>query len=234
MFSEYFSDLEKKLVKKYKGSQKGGGKKGIKSSYDFPELAEALDGMISNQLSVIHSSIVDGSGFSPEKPESIIYKPAFKKMSEMFDGKVPSALVYGTVHACSLLDRKNLIEKLVEVAHTKKCDRFKEESEDIPFIPSFIVSFESSYSIAELKESVLEIYRDQNVDSEYEVDIIAVLGTGILVKNWREKRSYVALETGSDSLMWLFVLMNEYLDVEKKTSVDLRSLVTDQKVYKEY
>jgi hypothetical protein len=234
MFSAYFSDLEKKLIKKYKGAQKSAAKKTVKSSFDFPELAEAVDGMISGQLSVIHASIIDGSGFSPETPESVIYKPAFKKMSEIFDGKVPSSLVFGTVHACPIIDRKNLIEKLVEVAHIKKCDRFKEESEDIPFIPSFIVSFESSYTIAELKESMLEIYRDQNVDSEFEVDIIAVLGTGIIVKNWREKRSYVALETGSDTLKWLFVLMNEYLDMDKKTSVDLRSLVTDEKVYKEY
>jgi hypothetical protein len=234
MFSAYFADLEKKLIKKYKGTAKPTAKKGPKGGFEFPELTEAIEGLIPEALSIAHASIIDPSGFSPEKPEAIIYKKLFRKMDEVFDGKIPSALVYSSVHAVHVLDRKNLIEQLVEAAHIKKCDRFAEEVENSPFIASFIVSFDSSYSVSELKNSVLEIYREQNVDPEYEVDIIAVLGSGILVKNWREKRSYVALETEMDTLKWFFVLMNEYLEVEKGTSVDLRSLVADQKSYKEY
>jgi hypothetical protein len=234
MFSAYFADLEKKLIKKYKGAGKPAAKKGPKTGYEFPDLVEAVEGMIPDALSVDHATIVDPSGFSPEKPEAIIYKKLFKKMNEVFDGKIPSALVYSSLHAVHVLDRKNLVEQLVETAHIKKCDRFADEVENPPFIASFIVAFESSYSIAELKNSVLDIYREQNVDPEYEVDIIAVLGSGILVKNWREKRSYVALETEMDTLKWFFVLMNEYLEVEKGESVDLRSLVADQKSYKEY
>ena len=64
--------------------------------------------------------------------------------------------------------------------------------------------------------------------------IIVILNTGIIIKNWREKRSYIALETGKDTLMWFFILMCEYLDTEKEIEFDLRNYVQHREEYKEY
>jgi hypothetical protein len=235
MFSEYFYNLEKELIKKYRVTGKASAPKKSKGTFEFPELAEALDGMIPPSLSVSHSRIVDASGYSPEVSELAVYKKPVKNTQEIFKGAIPSGLVYATTHTSLMLDRKTLLEKLADAAHVKKCDRFAEkDSEDMDFIASFIIAFDSSYLMDELKSSVIEIYREQNVESEFEVDIIAILGKGIMIKNWREKRSYVALETGDDTLKWFFILMNEYLDVDKKSTLDLRSFVKDQKTYKEY
>jgi hypothetical protein len=236
MFSEYFYDLEKQLIKKYRATGKGQAVKKSKSGvYEFPELAQAIDGMISPSLSVSHARITDASGYLPDVPELTIYDKPVKNMDEIFKGVIPSELVHATVHTSLMLDRKSLLEKLVDTAHVKKCDRFVEKAEDeAGFIASFIIAFDSSYLMDELKSSVIEVYREQNVSPEFEVDIIAILGKGIMIKNWREKRSYVALETGDETMKWFFVLMNEYLDIENKYSLDLRSFVKEQKTYKEY
>jgi hypothetical protein len=238
MFSKYFNDLEKQLIKKYKVTGKAPAAKKTKAgagTSEFSDLAQALEGMISPSLSVSFAKIVDASGYSPDLPELTIYQKPIRNMEEIFKGVIPSELVHATVHTSLMLDRKALLEKLVDTAHVKKCDRFAEkDAENEDFIASFMIAFDSSYLMDELKSSVIDIYREQNVDPEFEVDIIAILGKGIMIKNWREKRSYVALETGEETLKWFFILMNEYLDVDKKSSLELRSYVKEQTAYKEY
>ena len=54
------------------------------------------------------------------------------------------------------------------------------------------------------------------------------------VSDWKEKRSYKALETGKDTFKWFFMLMNEYLDVERGSDLDLRNYVKRQERYNEY
>ena len=61
-----------------------------------------------------------------------------------------------------------------------------------------------------------------------------ILHKGIVVKNWREKRSFIALETNEDTFMWFFILMNEYLDVKKEHNIDFRKYVKKEVVYNEY
>ena len=74
----------------------------------------------------------------------------------------------------------------------------------------------------------------KGIDNISEVDIIAILGKGVIVKNWREKRSYSAIETGKDTLMWFFILMNEYLDIPRGENFDLRAYVKHAENYNEY
>jgi hypothetical protein len=236
MFGAYFRELEKELLETYKTAGKGviakkGKEKGVS---EYPVLAQAIDGMISADISVSIGSIVDPSGYSPNPAELTLYRKPVKNMDEIFGHRIPSELVYSTIHVAPMLDRKNLLERLVDVAHVKKCDRYSESNESSAFIASFIVSFDSSYTLEELKKNVLEVYKEQDVGSDFEVDIIAILGKGIMVKNWREQRSYVALETEMETLKWLFILMREYLEINKGDSFDLRSYVKDQTHYKEY
>ena len=61
-----------------------------------------------------------------------------------------------------------------------------------------------------------------------------ILHKGIVVKNWRERRSFIALETKEDTFMWFFILMNEYLDVKREQNIDFRKYVKKEVVYNEY
>ena len=92
----------------------------------------------------------------------------------------------------------------------------------------------SGYSLPEIRETVIETYMSQDVEPDFEADIIVVLGKGLLAKKWGQPRSYAAIETGADTLMWFYILMREYLETGKTGTVDLRALVLDQGNYPEY
>jgi hypothetical protein len=63
---------------------------------------------------------------------------------------------------------------------------------------------------------------------------MAVVSKGVVVKDWREARTFKAIVTGKDTLKWFFVLINEYLDVERGGNFDLRNYIRDTVKYDEY
>ena len=60
------------------------------------------------------------------------------------------------------------------------------------------------------------------------------MNIGVVVKDWREKRNFIALETGKDTLKWFFILMNEYVNVDRGNDIDLRNYVKHAEKYNEY
>jgi hypothetical protein len=74
----------------------------------------------------------------------------------------------------------------------------------------------------------------KSIDNRLEVDIVVVLNKGIIVKDWKEKRSYIGLETNEDTMYWFFILMNEYLDIEKNIELDFRNYIMKNVTYNQY
>ena len=64
--------------------------------------------------------------------------------------------------------------------------------------------------------------------------MLCVLDQGLLVKDWEAGGEYKAVETGSDTLMWFYILLLEYLDRENKLDLNLRDMIKTTKEYKEY
>ncbi len=116
----------------------------------------------------------------------------------------------------------------------KKINRYTEELKEESLIPAFIIAYHTSMSLPELKDFVTNFYISKSVEFAYEFDILVIFNVGIVVKDWKEKRSFIALETGKDTLKWFFMLMNEYMDVERGMDLDFRSYVKRQDKYKEY
>ncbi|MCL2025245.1 MAG: hypothetical protein FWG92_00360, partial [Leptospirales bacterium] len=108
-----------------------------------------------------------------------------------------------------------------------------EADENIFRIPAFIIAGDGGYSIRDIKNDILNYYNNRNVDPECEFDILVILGRGLVVKNWRE-RVYIAIETLEDTLMWFFILMNEYIDIERRIEMDFRKYIKSEKNYAEY
>jgi hypothetical protein len=253
MFSAYFEELEKKLIKKYKTTGKTTAQrksaktakatkavKTVKASTQKAnkqqtiDVMEAIDNCISPQLVCLQKNIMDDSGYMIDTTDFCVAENIFKDMSNIYDATIPAEIVRGSFHLCPEINRKNLLDVLVRVAHTKKIDQYSENQEEPGFISSFIIGFNSIYTLAELKKSILEIYSKENVDPKFEFDVMIVLGEGVVIKDWRDRRSYIALETRNDSLKWFFILMNEYLEIEKTKKLDLRSYVKEKKHYTEY
>ena len=67
--------------------------------------------------------------------------------------------------------------------------------------------------LEEIKESILDYYVSKSVDYALEFDVLMILDKGLVVKNWREKRSFIALETSLTGFpaawaSWITVCIN--------------------------
>lgn len=243
MFNNYFQSLEKKLIKKYKTTvkktvkkkavKKKVAKKVSKVKY-FEELVAAINDITPAEILVTNNKIVDQSSYVSDSADFIACKNVYTDLAGIFAEGVPTEIVYAAYHVCPVVNRKNFVEVLKKVAGTKKSDQYVEKEEDNVFIPSFIISFNSTYTLEELKKSILEIYTEENIEPQFEFDIMVVLGEGIIIKDWRDKRAYIALETKEDTLKWFFVLMNEYIEVDNARDLDLRSYIKETRRYNEY
>ncbi len=243
MFTKYFEKAESKILKNVKAAKKGGGKgsKTAKSpktkknaSADNDDLKDVLSKIMPNNLKLDSLKHIDPSGYTPEGVDFIAYKEFCQDMATMMGGFIPCDLVYGTYHIAENLNRDGLNDAIKKVMQAKKINRYTESETEALAIPAFVIAYDTNYKLSDLKEFLIDYYMSKNVDNAFEIDIIAILGKGLVIKDWREKRSYIALETGKHTLMWLFILMSEYLDIDKGSDFDLRSYVKHGEKYNEY
>lgn len=239
MFSKYFQKLEKKLIKKpAKKTAKSSAKKGNKSASlktsDIDMLKESISRMIPSHLVLADVKIIDPSGFSPEGIDFIVYREYCADIVDLMNGYVPAELVHGTYHVSQYLAKGSINDMLRNIVQTKKINHYTERNKESIMIPAFVIAYDMNFTLPELKQALLDNYMSMGIDSAFEVDIIVILNKGLVIRNWREKRSYIALETGADTLMWFFILMSEYLDIDKKEEFDLRNYVKHGEKYKEY
>jgi hypothetical protein len=233
MLKSYFLDLNKKIVKKSAG-KKGAASKSA-SGVDEKLLTEKLSGIIPERLKIEKAKLLDSSGFSPEGADLIVYREYCADIVKLFNGYVPYELIYGSIFIVNDLTKTTLADVINRVATVKKINRFS-ETESKYTVPAFIIANASAdYPLAELKNDILNYYMSRGIEGESEFEIMALLNRGVLVKDWHQgNRSFAALETLEDTIMWFYILFSEYLEVEREDEFDLRKYVRNDKVYKEY
>jgi len=247
MFGEYFTDFHKNLAEKKKPAKKTEGKAATKktsakkasgkaAAIDIKKIQDKISRIIPSRLSIDAVRAIDDTGFSPDGIDLVIYDEYCPDIIKIMGGYVPSDLIYGTIHLVQKLTAKTLQDVLNNVTAAKKLNTFSEyyDRENEPVRPAFIIAAQTDYSFQELKNDVLNYYMSKSIDSLYEFDILTVLNNGLVIKDWREKRNFIALETKEDTGLWFFILMNEYLEVERKASIDFRKYVKKDVVYREF
>lgn len=243
MLKNYFIDFSKKIIKKTAAakassgkasSAKGAVKKGT-LNIDAAAFTEKLDGIIPQNLRVASLKPVDSSGFSPDGADLIAYREYCRDIDKVMNGYVPYELIHGAFFIVNDLNKSSLADVFGRVATVKKINRFTEEAGSFS-IPSFIIAGNSAdYTLPELKNDIMNYYMSKNVSSESEFEIMMILNGGLLIKDWhRGDHRYIGLETGEDTMMWFFILMNEYLDVEREEAFDIRKYVRTEKTYNEF
>jgi hypothetical protein len=246
MFIKYFEAFDNRLLG---GKQKKGkapsGKAGSKSAgkakkpavIDRDVLMEELQSIVPQDCRIVNARPIDSSGFSPDGADLIAYNPCCKNIINIMGGYVPSEMVTGAFFIENHLDKKSLIQLLNRIAAVKKLGSFTDavQNEQDVKVPSFVIVRDSEYDFRDLKNDIINHYMAHNILFSHEMDIMMILKHGIVVKNWREKRSYIALETKSDTSMRFFILMNEYLEAgsHRSISLDLRAYMKDV-IYPEY
>ena len=241
MIDKYFKDFDKKIIAKSKtaakdSSKKGDAKSGAGKTIDLKMLKEALSGIIPVGLIVESVKPIDSTGFSPECVDLVAYKEYCPDIIKLMDGYVPCELIYGLYHIIQNFNKDSLVDILNKVITAKKLNRYSANPDEMQqnHIPSFVIAASTNYQFNDLKNDIVNYYLSKNIEYQFEIDILVILQKGIVVKNWREKRSFIALETKEDTTMWFYILMNEYLDVNKDITVDFRKYIAKDVVYNEY
>ncbi len=234
MFSKYFEELQKKIEKSTTSTAKGSGERKKKGKGKHADLIALMNNLIPVHLKLDDVKIIDSSGYSPEGVDFVVYQEIFRDLSGIMGGFVPAEVVYGTFHVCDNLDAKALGSVLNGVSQAKKMNRFSQEVQEELVVPSFIIAYKTGMGLADLKNRIVNFYVSKSIEHVNEFDIMMILGFGLLIKDWKEKRKFIALETGKDTLKWFFMLMNEYLEVERGQDLDFRNYVIRQERYNEY
>ena len=238
MFKKFFIDVNKKLLKKAGAgtSEKGASKsKKAESAIDTKVLIERLNGLVPSKLKVATVRPIDSSGFSPDGSDFIAYNEFCRDIDKILNGYVPYELIHGAFFLVNNLNKNTLADALSRVTAIKKIDQFSEDGGKFS-IPSFIIANNNKeYGLPELKNDIINFYMSKNITTESEFEIMMIFNEGLLVKDWEKgDHRYIGLETGEDTLMWFFILMNEYLDVVREDVFDARKYVRSEKVYNEF
>ena len=239
MISKYFKDFDKKVVKKKKPMSsriRAKAKACTNRPWMLNIYRDMLAGVIPSHLIIDAVKPIDSAGFSPDGVDLVTYDKYCRDIIDLMGGYVPYELVYGMFHVVQNLNKDSLIDVLSKIATAKKLNMYAitRKERKGSHIPSFAVVASSKYEFKELKNDIINFYLSKNIEYQYEIDILMVMHKGIVVKNWREKRSFIALETNEDTFMWFFILMNEYLDVKKDRAIDFRNYVKKEIIYNEY
>ena len=240
MFKNFFIDTNKKILKKAQagaGASEKGASKSKKAGQiiDSAALIERLDGLVPGKLRVSSKKPVDSSGFSPEGTDFLAYSEYCRDIDKLLSGNIPYELIHGAFFIVNSLNKNTLLDALNRVSNIKKMNHFTEEDSNFS-IPSFIIANNNKeYALHELKNDIINFYMSKNMQSEAEFEIMMIYNEGLLIKDWnRGDHRYIGLETGEDSLMWFFILMNEYLDIEREDVFDPRKYIRSEKVYNEF
>jgi hypothetical protein len=237
MIKGYFSAFSKKSSKKTSPSKatatKGAKKTAVK--IDRKALTGIIRGIIPSDLNVDSLKPIDGSGFSPEGADFIIYREYCRDIAKLIGGYIPYELIHGALFLVDDLSKNTLADALNRIVTVKKLNKFS-EAENYFIVPSFILAdCRKPYPLIDLKNDVINYYMSRSIEGELELELLAVLNYGIIIKDWHKGNgSFVALETGADTLAWFTVLMNEYLDVKREDEFDLRKYMRSEKVYNEF
>ena len=237
MIKGYFSAFSKKTAKKTSPSKtaetRGTKKTAVK--IDRKGRAGIIRGVIPSDLNVDSLKPIDGSGFSPEGADFIIYREYCRDIAKLMGGYIPYELIHGALFLVDGLAKNTLAEALNRIVTVKKLNKFS-ETENNFIVPSFIIAdCGKAYPLIDLKNDVINYYMSRSIEGESELELLAVLNYGIIIKDWHKgKGSFVALETGADTLAWFTILMNEYLDVKRDDEFDLRKYIRSERIYNEF
>lgn len=237
MIKAYFSGFSKKASKKT-ASAKTPAAKGAKKTaqkIDRKALAEIIRGVIPSNLNIDSLKPIDSSGFSPDGADFIIYREYCRDIAKLMGGYIPYELIHGGLFLVDDLAKNTLADVLNRIVTVKKINKFT-ESENTFSLPSFIIAdCEKTYPLIDLKNDIINYYMSKGIEGESELELLAILNYGIIIKDWHKGNgSFVALETGADTLAWCTVLMNEYLDIKRDDEFDVRKYIRSERIYNEF
>ncbi len=239
MFTDHFSSQTRLLKGSLEKSLKKGGAVAPENVKNprilYQSFYTFLQEHLPTDFSVTLGRVRNGKQILKNSCDVLVYKEWCKAYLSMTGGYVFSQDLYTFLKIESSIDSQNLrgYISLTRAIKSLYLAQVKNTPPSIIPLYSVLFSYTSSRGLVHIKESLIKEIEKKEVPLNYQVDMICILGRGIILKDWEAGGSYRGIQTGEDTLMWFYILLMEYLDRDGKMQINLRDYIKSNRNYSE-
>ncbi len=239
MFTDYFAKKSEELiesVKKYqqeRGVVPPGKEKDLSIYRDFfAFLRDHLPGY----FSLATGKVRNKKHLLNRNCDVLIYHKIIPAIVEMTGGYILSDSLFAFMSLENDLGRAGLITHANMTNALKSLYEAGTPGGDNRIIPIFSIlfAFKSTAPLEDQRDEIARVSQEKGITLNHELDLICVLGQGLIIKDWENQGGYKVIETGQDTLLWFYALLLEYLDRDGNVGLDPREYIKNSTVYKEY
>lgn len=205
-----------------------------------PPLLNFLKEHFPEDFNIKSGSAVDSFGHVVKNIDVLINKKWIPNMAQMLGDLSPVEFIQGSIFVTPHLSIDTLSDSLQKVISFKKLS-WKVDEEDAGQlqrkIPSAIFAYDSELSFHQIKDYILNFYKNHDIMHNYELDLLGVVNHSVLIKNWHDAaQKYVSIETKGDSLMLFYILLSEYVfeDNPANMGFSFRDYIQNLPEYNDY
>ena len=167
--------------------------------------------------------------------DAIIYRPWCKSYLKMTQDYVLTPDIY-SFFSIEVELASNVFNNHLGLTRALKSlylgHQTEHENEVVPLY-SILFIYKSQHSLLYAKRTLINSLEKKDIPINQQVDIVCILGKGLIIKDWENGGVYKAIETEGDTLMWFYILLIEYLDRDGNLQMPLREYIKENKNYKE-
>ncbi len=239
MFAPYFSHqtelVEKSFLRslKKKGSPAPGKKKDLSLYEAFYVF---LKHHVPVSFSIATGKVRNNKQILKKDCDLLIYKKWCESYLTLSGGYILAENLHAFLSLESDLSESHVIATHLALTRALKslyAHNKEELTHSIIPLYSILFAYGSQRSLLYLKQNLLSIIEKKQSPLNHQVDMICVLGKGLLLKDWESGGGYRGIETGKDTLMWFYIILMEYLDRDNSVNVNLREYIKKTRHYAE-
>ena len=245
MFSHYFTqktkDLQEDLAKKTAVQSKKQGErfdpKKIKKDLN---LFEGFYGFLSNHLPLyldLAIAKLRNSDYVLSKQTDLLI---YKKLCPNYFELTNKCVLYDNLYTFMSLETELILSRLnAHLMLTKTVNSLgsQEPQEIEPTVKySILFAYGAKNTLAEIKENLLAATFENFEEDDSQIhciDMLCVLDQGLIIRDPSSDQHYKGILTQEDTLMWFYIMLLEYLNVESKYHIQLRDYVKVAREYEE-
>ncbi len=237
MFTEYFAARSIELRQALDANlARTPGKPGQKDVQAFREFFTFLKEHLPDEFAVV-SGRLRGKKHLLNKPiDLLIYDRWCQRFLEMMGGNVLVDAAFAALTFERDLTTQGVVAHVALSNAVKSLFQISTEAPENQVVPLFsiLVSYGSRVPLISHRTAIRDAARERSVPVTMEPDMVCILDQGLIIKDWENGGEYKVVETGADTLMWLYVLLLEYVDRNGTMKYQLRNYIRSNKSYKEY
>lgn len=239
MFTDYFARKSEELIESVKQNQQGRGVPAPGKEKDlsiYQDFFSFLRDHLPNYYSLATGKVRNKKHLLNRNCDVLIYHKIIPAIVDMTGGYVLSDYLFAFMSLENDLTRGGLVTHANMTNALKSLFEAGSPAGENRIIPMFSIlfAFKSTASLTDQRDEIARISEEKGITLNHELDLICVLGQGLIIKDWENQGGYKVIETGPDTLLWFYALLLEYIDRDGNVGIDPREYIKNSTVYKEY